>query len=218
MEPRLPYYDPNFTSSDPVVMHPASITDEEAVEMARTAAKLIGAAEAFYRANYQPWEGAEGLTELTAAVESTGSLSVRIGGTVDGTELYWGSTSWYPWYPDADVDGLSEPHSGGVLEFIYESEEEPFLGLSACWSDMDRKTVLLSTYDAAWPTLVGNPHAVGWWNFAVDLTSGTVTQMTKEKHFAASGVPEEERTYYPASISDEDAVRMGPLRLSGAVL
>lgn len=216
METRLPYYDPNFTSSDPVIMHPSSITDEEAVEMARTAAKLIGAAEAFYRANYQPWEGAEGLTELTAAVEDTGSLAVRIGGTVDGTELYWGSTSWYPWYPDADVDGLSEPHSSGVVNFIYESEEKSFLGLSACWSDMDRKTVLLSTFGAAWPTLVGNPHAVGWWNFTVDLTSGTVTQMTKEKHFATSGVPEEERTYYPASISDEDAVRMG--RIAGALL
>lgn len=54
MEPQLPYYDPNFTSSDPVVMHPESISEEEAVEMARTAAKLIEAAEIYFTANYQP--------------------------------------------------------------------------------------------------------------------------------------------------------------------
>lgn len=53
MERQMPHYDPNYHTSDSVVMHPASITDEEAVEMARTAAKLIGAAETFYKANHQ---------------------------------------------------------------------------------------------------------------------------------------------------------------------
>ena len=53
MEAEVPYYDPNYSTSDPVVMHPESISDEEAVEMARTAARLIEAAELYFQANHQ---------------------------------------------------------------------------------------------------------------------------------------------------------------------
>lgn len=52
MEAQMPYYE-YAAGSGPVVMHPASVSDEEAVKMARTAAKVIGAAEAFYEANCQ---------------------------------------------------------------------------------------------------------------------------------------------------------------------
>lgn len=53
MEAQVPYYDPNYSTSDPVVMHPESISDEEAVEMARISARLIEAAELYFQANHQ---------------------------------------------------------------------------------------------------------------------------------------------------------------------
>jgi len=53
MEAHVPYYNAYAIGSEPIVMHPVSISDEEAVEMARTAAKVIGAAETFYQANGQ---------------------------------------------------------------------------------------------------------------------------------------------------------------------
>ena len=52
MEAQMPYYE-YATGSEPIVMHPESISDEEAVEMARISARLIEAAEIFYETNRQ---------------------------------------------------------------------------------------------------------------------------------------------------------------------
>lgn len=120
-----------------------------------------------------------------------GEPFVRVYGTVDGVELKRGAT----WSPRVGWDELSmsyPPFSGGIEGMV-----------TARWMDESRTSVSLST---RMMSLVSSYLPNGYWEFAVDLTTGTVTAMDAQ----VTGQDLQGAVkMYPESISDDEAVKAG---------
>lgn len=116
---------------------PESITDEEAVALARIAAELLTAAEDWYRS--QP-DGANDLSaELTLSMAGEG-MAVRMNGAVDGVaqkHAMWFAPAWYEQYEE---ESLTCPL--GKLWFEAPlCDGEVVCTLDACWTDESRSAV-----------------------------------------------------------------------------
>lgn len=152
-----------------------------------------------------PWEELE--ADLSLTVEEDGT--VRITGTVDGTELPRGAF----WWPD---DYLFSESPYGELSLIYPAFTDGIEGhLLAWWADEGHTAVNLSTRMTA---ALSSYAPTGYWEFTVDLSGETakltrmeaVTGMLPNGTLSDGPFPEgAEVRMYPKTISDEDAVRVG---------
>ena len=153
---------------------------------------------AFGRAEETP-DPASGVTaDLTFSLEtsSDGKPYVRMDGTADGEELPRGAF----WYPEPSA---FEEFSGGYLSMVYPGFTDGMEGhVTAGWTDESHTSVTASTRMTA---MLSSQFNVGWWEFTVNLDSGTVTSM--EGLSFREGLPEGETRFYPQSISDEEALK-----------
>lgn len=167
------------------------LSDQEVVELAEQFAYYLRAVEEFY-ANARP---ASDLTLFLDESDPTGPV-VRIGGTVGGVELTRGAF----WYPEQAVWG---EHPMGELSMMYPPFTDGIEGHTfAWWADEAHTSVTLSTHMTA---LFSSLFNVGWWEFTVNLSDGTVTEMSAQS--LRRGLPDSETRMYPESITDEEAVQ-----------
>lgn len=139
--------------------------------------------------------------ELTFSLEEDddGPI-VRMEGSVDGTPLRRNAVWWA-----RGLETLFGGHSGGV-SMSWQFSDGSGAEVNAWWADEGRTAVTLSTQMSAMVSSVFN---VGWWDFTVNLAQdgGTVAEMVDLPLRPAQTGSNAETRYYPASISDEDAVR-----------
>ena len=145
-------------------------------------------------ADPKPWDPAGVTAYLTYSVEtgSDGSHYVRIDGTVDGVELtrgaFWNPDWWHGDHYDPELTMVYPPFTDGVEGHI-----------AANWEGGPGSEVTISTRPAA---LSSSSVDVGYWVLYVDLDSGTV-----QKDRIPDSPPGGGARFYPASISDEEAVK-----------
>lgn len=112
-------------------------------------------------------------------------------GNVAVQEVLWSPPHLFPEYPCGWLSMAYPAFAGGANVQIH-----------AGWTDESRTSVMISTRMEA---ALSSQFNVGYWEFTVDLDSGDVTGM-EEKSFK-EGLPDGETRFYPASISEEEAVR-----------
>ena len=146
----------------------------------------------------EPWDPSGVTADLTFSLETDGGGQphVRMDGTADGEELPRGAF----WYPEPSA---FEEFSGGYLSMVYPGFTDGMEGhVTAGWTDESHTSVTASTRMTA---MLSSQFNVGWWEFTVNLDSGTVTSM--EGLSFREGLPEGETRFYPQSISDEEALK-----------
>ncbi|MBD5084687.1 MAG: hypothetical protein HDT33_06390 [Clostridiales bacterium] len=135
--------------------------------------------------------------DLTFSLEDVGTGPlVRIAGTAGGVEL-----SRVVWRPEG-LDTLFGEHLGGELSMAEYKTDSWGAWVTAWWTDEGRTSVTVSTLMSA---MLSSQSNVGWWEFTVDLGSGTVTSMNGCSF--REGYPDAETYFYPEAISDEEAVK-----------
>lgn len=145
-------------------------------------------------ADPKPWDPAGVDADLTYSVEtgSDGSRYVRIDGTVDGVELtrgaFWNPDWWHGDYYDPELTMVYPPFTDGIEGHI-----------AANWEGGPGSEITISTRPSA---LSSSSVDVGYWVLYVDLDSGTV-----QKDRIPDSPPGGGARFYPASISDEEAVK-----------
>lgn len=145
-------------------------------------------------ADPKPWDPAGVTADLTYSVEtgSDGSHYVRIDGTVDGVELtrgaFWNPDWWHGDHYDPELTMVYPPFTDGVEGHI-----------AANWEGGPGSEIAISTRPAA---LSSSSVDVGYWVLYVDLNSGTVQKDRIPDSPPGGGI-----RFYPASISDEEAVK-----------
>ena len=183
--------------SDPLMTIPEAISDEEAVEVARIAAKLMTAAEDWYL--QQPVLSTDLAANLTFSLDETdGELGpvVRMDGTVGDVTLPRGAF-WYP-------NGLwKEQQPGGELSMVYPAFTDGIEGhVTAWWADESRTSVTLSTHMMA---MLSSYLPTGYWIVTVNLDNGTLTELTQSNLTTVVGNEDAEVRLYPSSISVKKA-------------
>lgn len=106
-------------------------------------------------------------------------------------EVLWSPPHLFPEYPCGWLSMAYPAFAGGANIQIH-----------AGWTDESRTSVMISTRMEA---ALSSQFNVGYWEFTVDLDSGDVTGM-EEKSFK-EGLTDGETRFYPASISEEEAIR-----------
>lgn len=135
--------------------------------------------------------------ELTFTLNTAGEEhSVRMDGSVGNVTLeqgaFWHPSSW-------SASGQDYPY--GYLFMVYPGFAGEIDGsIYARWTDGARRSV---TVDTRMMAMIRNYTQTGWWEFTVELDSGTVTAMTGHPLLEDAGA---ELLYCPASISDGEAV------------
>lgn len=146
--------------------------------------------------------GASGLNwndltaDLTFSLEKgEGGRYVRMQGSVGDTALTRGAS----WHPEA----VWGEHPDGELSLVYPAFTDGIeANIRAWWADEERTSVTVSTSMTA---MLSSQFNVGWWDFTVELTGGTVTEMAARS--MREGYPDGETRMYPESITDEEAVK-----------
>ena len=135
--------------------------------------------------------------DLTFSLEQRDDRAfVRMDGTVGDVELPRGAF----WYPEPSAFGN---FPNGYLSVVYPAFTDSIEGhILAGWADDSRTSVTLSTQMSAMLSSLFN---VGWWEFTVELGSGTVTRMDAVS--LREGFPDGETRLYPASLSEEEALK-----------
>ncbi len=135
--------------------------------------------------------------ELTFTLNTAGEEhSVRMDGNVGNVTLEQGAF-WHP----ASWSASGQDYPYGYLSMVYPGFAGEIEGsIYARWTDGGRRSV---TVDTRMMAMLRNYTQTGWWEFTVELDSGTVTAMTGHPLLEDAGA---ELLYCPASISDEEAV------------
>ncbi len=135
--------------------------------------------------------------ELTFTLNTAGEEhSVRMDGSVGNVTLEQGAF-WHP----ASWSASGQDYPYGYLSMVYPGFAGEIDGsIYARWTDGGRRSV---TVDTRMMAMIRNYTQTGWWEFTVELDSGTVTAMTGHPLLEDAGA---ELLYCPASISDGEAV------------
>lgn len=135
--------------------------------------------------------------ELTFTPDTAGEEhSVRMDGSVGNVTLEQGAF-WHP----ASWSASGQDYPYGYLSMVYPGFAGEIEGsIYARWTDGTRRSV---TVDTRMMAMIRNYTQTGWWEFTVELDSGTVTAMTGHPLLEDAGT---ELLYCPASISDGEAV------------
>lgn len=135
--------------------------------------------------------------ELTFTLNTAGEEhSVRMDGSVGNVTLEQGAF-WHP----ASWSASGQDYPYGYLSMVYPGFAGEIDGsIYARWTDGGRRSV---TVDTRMMAMIRNYTQTGWWEFTVELDSGTVMAMTGHPLLEDAGA---ELLYCPASISDGEAV------------
>ncbi len=139
----------------------------------------------------EPWDPSSVTADLTFSLVtgSDGNPYVRMDGAVDGVDLtrgaFWNPDWWHGDYYEAELTLMYPPFTDGLEGHI-----------EANWEGGSGPEVTISTRPAA---LSSSDIDVGWWVLFVNLDNGTVQ---REQCSAEGGTH-----FYPASISDKEALR-----------
>ncbi|MBD5098241.1 MAG: hypothetical protein HDT35_01605 [Clostridiales bacterium] len=181
--------------SDSFMTIPEVISDEEAVNVARIAAKLMTAAEDWYL--QQPVPSTDLAADLTLSLDETTEdwPVVRIDGTVGDVALPRGAF----WYPKA----VWSENPFGELSMVYPAFSDGIEGhVTAWWADESRTSVTLSTHMMA---MLSSYLPTGYWIVTVNVDNGTLTELTPSNLTTIVGNEDAEVCLYPSSISVEKA-------------
>ncbi len=164
--------------------------------VAAVAATALACVCAFGQADKPDTSPAAGVTaDLTFSLEtdSDGKPYVRMDGTVDGVELTRGAF----WNPDWRHGDYYDPE----LTLVYPPFTDGIEGhIEANWEGGPGSDVTIITRPTA---MFSRNSEVGYWVFSVNLDSGTVWR----QRMPYGSTPEGGTRFYPASISDEEAVK-----------
>lgn len=182
--------------SAPFMTIPEAISDEEAIKVARIAAKLMTAAEDWYL--QQPVPSTDLAANLIFSLDETDEELgpvVRMDGTVGDVTLPRGAF----WRPKA----VWSESPLGELTMVYPAFSDGIEGhVTAWWADESRTSVTLSTHMMA---MFSSYLPTGYWIVTVNVDNGTLTELTPSNLTTIVGNEDAEVRLYPSSISVKEA-------------